>query len=203
MLHQLFDAANERPWLWLVYMIGLLIPICVMTMIFCPVKRDKEEQNSDAAKDDNYDAIHDETKEEEALRKKTDQPIPDVVDDELQETTADTAEVVEEESTSMMPELEDIVPNTTPVKQNQAPDMQKTPEKSEAAPTTPTKEMMTDGASNGTSNGFDEDHDEDESLGFATGGGGGGKSVLNGIHDEDEILRRSPRFKSKTRSRKE
>jgi len=237
-LHQLFDAANERPWLWLVYMIGLLIPICVMTMIFCPVKKDKE--NADTKDVNNYDAVDDETtttaealretKEEEALRKKTDEPIPDVVEEEEEEestmpeledivlkTTPDMEMRNEEpmvrdilKTTPEMgdavlettPEMENVL-KTTPVKLNPAPAMQETPEKT-PAPMTPIN-----GATNGTSNGFGHDEgleDVDEAIGFFAGGGGGGgvgKSVLNGITDEDDILRRSPRLKSKTRSRKE
>ena len=187
-LHQLFDAANERPWLWVVYIVGLLIPICVMTMIFCPVKKDKEE-GDDAAKASQYDSIRDETtatapieparetKEEEALRKKTDEPVPDVIEEVAEEVTEEAAEEV----------------NAASPKETVA--MQREEEEEEELPTTPVK--LTNGANHGASNGFDEEEEEEQAPAFT------GKSVLNGISDEDEILRRSPRLKSKTRSRKE
>ena len=178
-LHQLFDAANERPWLWVVYIIGLLIPICVMTMIFCPVKKD--EGDGDESKARQYDSIRDETKasvestkeskEEEALRKKTDEPVPDVIEDAV-----DGADIAVEEADAQEPAV-----------------MQ--PEEEEARPTTPVK--LTNG-NHATSNGFHEEEEGEEPMRAMAG-----KSILNGIDDEDEILRRSPRLKSKTRSRKE
>ena len=186
-LHQLFDAANERPWLWIVYMIALLIPICVMTMIFCPVKKDKTETNDDG-KAGQYDSIRDETREEEALRKKTDDPIPDVIDEEQEEEPAVVEELVKDAEPAQQ---------TTPVKETVA--LQRPEEEEEALPTTPVK--MSNGVDHAETNGVhaeNEDDDVDETAPVLTG-----KSVLNGISDEDEILRRSPRLKSKTRARKE
>ena len=174
-----------------------------MTMIFCPVKKDKEGENA-AKENGNYDALHDdaamtsalrgETKEEEALRKKTDAPLPDVVEELPGSVEADADD-------DPMPELENVALKTTPVKHEATPSTQESPEKIPATP--PKTKAMTNGTTNET-NGFGEDHDEgvdEDAPGIAAVAGG--KSFLNGVSDEDEILRRSPRLKSKTRSRKE
>ena len=196
-LHQLFDAANERPWLWLVYIVGLLIPICIMTMIFCPVKKERGGEGENGAVDADadgikaerqYDAIHAETKEEEAARKKTDEPIPDVIDDEL--------EAEQEEVVVVKPALE-VETKAAPVEEinvaaplTQAEDRQTTPVKAANG-------LLINGSDYATSNGVAEEEDEEEEARAL------GKSILNGISDEDEILRRSPRLKSKSRPRKE
>jgi len=183
-LHQLFDAANERPWLWVVYCLALLVPICILTMVFCPVKKEKEGDSHQ----DKYDAVGEEaeeTKEEEAIRKKTDAPVPDVIEEEEAPQESEPATEVEEPS-----EMPATPPKgaITPPKEAKTPPRQKPTEQDEVSPVN----GMTNGMTNGISNGY---HDEDIKSPMS-------KSVLNG-YDEDEILRRSPRIKNKVRPRRE
>ena len=132
-----------------------------MTMIFCPVKKERGGEGENGAVDADadgikaerqYDAIHAETKEEEAARKKTDEPIPDVIDDEL--------EAEQEEVVVVKPALE-VETKAAPVEEiNVAAPLTQ----AEGRPTTPVKAangLLINGSDYATSNGVAEEEDED------------------------------------------
>ncbi|CAK6979822.1 calnexin [Scomber scombrus] len=77
---QMLNAAEERPWLWVVYVLTVALPI-VLIVVFCCTGKKKSEAATPAAE-----------------YKKTDEPQPDVKEEEEEEEEEEKAEQAEKSS---------------------------------------------------------------------------------------------------------